>query len=98
MLPSILILLAPLFPPLASSERIRRYNLTLTYDWDKQGVRQRLNKIFARKLLISNADGHGRPTFLINGDTPGPVLTVDEGETLEAFVDNQLPIETTIHW
>lgn len=48
--------------------------------------------------LTSHSDGHGRPTFLINGNTPGPVLTVDEGETLEAFVDNQLPIETTIHW
>lgn len=50
------------------------------------------------KALTSHSDGHGRPTFLINGNTPGPVLTVDEGETLEAFVDNQLPIETTIHW
>lgn len=46
----------------------------------------------------SGSDGHGRPTYLINGDTPGPVLTVNEGETLEAFVDNQLAIETTIHW
>ncbi|KXH59620.1 multicopper oxidase [Colletotrichum salicis] len=63
------------------AKETRRYNLTLTYAWNKQG-----------------ADGHGRPTYLINGDTPGPVLTVEEGETLEAFVDNQLPIESTIHW
>ncbi|KAL0938147.1 multicopper oxidase [Colletotrichum truncatum] len=66
---------------LVFGKNVRKYNLTLTYAWDKQVP-----------------DGHGRPTYLINGDTPGPVLTVNEGETLEAFVDNQLPIETTLHW
>ncbi|KAK7927486.1 laccase TilA [Apiospora marii] len=43
-------------------------------------------------------DGHGRPTFLINNDTPGPLLTVNEDETLEVVVENQMAIETTIHW
>ncbi|KAK8080220.1 multicopper oxidase [Apiospora hydei] len=43
-------------------------------------------------------DGHGRPTFLINDDTPGPLLTVNEDETLEVFVENHMGIETTIHW
>ncbi|KAK1579381.1 multicopper oxidase [Colletotrichum navitas] len=71
--------LATLLTHVGLAEAVRRYNLTLTYAWDKQ-------------------DGHGRPTYLINNDTPGPVLTVDEDETLEAFVDNQLQIETTIHW
>ncbi|KAK2030391.1 multicopper oxidase [Colletotrichum zoysiae] len=71
--------LATLFTQFGLGEAVRRYNLTLTYAWNKK-------------------DGHGRPTYLINNDTPGPVLTVDEGETLEALVDNQLPIETTIHW
>lgn len=98
MLSSLLVFFAPFFSPLVSGERIRRYNLTLTYDWDKQGLAHRYAQGLASLLLTLYTDGHGRPTFLINGNTPGPVLTVDEGETLEAFVDNQLPIETTIHW
>ncbi|KAM3414124.1 Laccase-15 [Cercospora zeina] len=43
-------------------------------------------------------DGHGRPKYYINGQSPGPVITVREGEEIEVFVDNQLPIETTMHW
>lgn len=93
-----------LFTSFALGDGVRRYNLTLTYAWDKQGM----NAIFQYPLcsMIWDvtchsdclSDGHGRPTYLINNDTPGPVLVVNEGETLEAFVDNQLAIETTIHW
>lgn len=70
----------------------------MSYDWDKQGMPRECYRPPDSVILTGYSDGHGRPTFLINGNTPGPVLTVDEGETLEAFVDNQLPIETTIHW
>ncbi|KAI3578792.1 multicopper oxidase, partial [Fusarium oxysporum f. sp. albedinis] len=44
------------------------------------------------------ADGHGRPVFAINGQTPGPLVTAEEGEEIEVFVDNQLATETTMHW
>lgn len=43
-------------------------------------------------------DGHGRPVFAINGQTPGPVIEADEGDEVEVFVDNQLTFETTMHW
>ncbi|EMT74149.1 Laccase-1 [Fusarium odoratissimum] len=46
----------------------------------------------------SAADGHGRPVFAINGKTPGPLVTAEEGEEIEVFVDNQLATETTMHW
>lgn len=46
----------------------------------------------------SAADGHGRPVFAINGQTPGPLITAAEGEEIEVFVDNQLATETTMHW
>ncbi|KAK6852924.1 hypothetical protein PG995_011475 [Apiospora arundinis] len=74
-----LLTLGSSFACLSLGKGIQRYQLNLTYEWDKQ-------------------DGHGRPTFLINGDTPGPLLTVSEDETLEVVVSNHLPIETTIHW
>jgi L-ascorbate oxidase len=46
----------------------------------------------------SAADGHGRPVFAINGQTPGPLITAVEGEEVEVFVNNQLATETTMHW
>ncbi|KAM0228425.1 hypothetical protein ACHAPO_010757 [Fusarium lateritium] len=46
----------------------------------------------------SAADGHGRPVFAINGQTPGPLITATEGEEVEIFVNNQLATETTMHW
>lgn len=94
--------LATILSRFALSEAVRRYNLTLSYAWDKQGASAKLHCVsyLTRECSLTNQspDGHGRPTYLINGDTPGPVLVVDEGETLEAFVDNQLAIETTLHW
>lgn len=46
----------------------------------------------------SNGDGHGRPAFMINGMTPGPLIEADEGDEIEVFLDNQLAAETTMHW
>ncbi|KAF0644268.1 hypothetical protein FPSE5266_12191 [Fusarium pseudograminearum] len=46
----------------------------------------------------SAADGHGRPVFAINGQTPGPLITASEGEEVEVFLSNQLATETTMHW
>ncbi|CAG7564386.1 unnamed protein product [Fusarium equiseti] len=46
----------------------------------------------------SAADGHGRPVFAINGQTPGPLITAVEGEEVEVFLNNQLATETTMHW
>ena len=46
----------------------------------------------------SAGDGHGRPVFAINGQTPGPLITAAEGEEVEVFVNNQLATETTMHW
>ncbi|KAK2751676.1 conidial pigment biosynthesis oxidase arb2 brown2 [Colletotrichum kahawae] len=43
-------------------------------------------------------DGHGRPVFAINNETPGPLIVADEGDEIEVFLDNQLAFETTMHW
>ncbi|KAM0288688.1 hypothetical protein ACHAO9_006746 [Fusarium lateritium] len=43
-------------------------------------------------------DGHGRPVFAMNGQSPGPLISAAEGEEVEVFVDNQLATETTMHW
>lgn len=43
-------------------------------------------------------DGFERQVYLINGQQPGPLIEVEEGDDLEVFVNNQLSVETTIHW
>ncbi|KAH8705516.1 Cupredoxin [Talaromyces proteolyticus] len=43
-------------------------------------------------------DGVSRPVYLINGQQPGPLIEVDEGDELEVFVTNNLAVENTIHW
>lgn len=36
--------------------------------------------------------------YLINGQQPGPLIDVDEGDDLDIFVQNDLDVEATIHW
>ncbi|KAJ6112305.1 Cupredoxin [Penicillium sp. IBT 18751x] len=43
-------------------------------------------------------DGVSRPVYLINGQQPGPLIDVEEGDELEVFVTNNLTVENTIHW
>jgi len=43
-------------------------------------------------------DGFTREVYLINGQQPGPLIEADEGDELEIFVKNELPVESTIHW
>ncbi|KAK5290638.1 hypothetical protein LTR16_002435 [Cryomyces antarcticus] len=43
-------------------------------------------------------DGVSRDVYLINGQQPGPQIEVDEGDDVEVFVKNELPVKTTIHW
>ncbi|KAF4551219.1 Multicopper oxidase-like protein 7 [Elsinoe fawcettii] len=46
----------------------------------------------------SAEDGNGRPTYTINGQTPGPLIWGYEGDTLRITVINALIAEATMHW
>ncbi|KFY67417.1 hypothetical protein V496_01608 [Pseudogymnoascus sp. VKM F-4515 (FW-2607)] len=47
----------------------------------------------------SNApDGYTRQVYLINGQQPAPLIDINEGDELEVFVQNDLPVASTIHW
>jgi len=39
-----------------------------------------------------------REVYLINNQQPGPLIEAEEGDDLEIFVQNNLPVEQTIHW
>ncbi|KAI4600853.1 hypothetical protein KJ359_013016 [Pestalotiopsis sp. 9143b] len=53
---------------------------------------------FTITLQWNSMDGHGRPVFMMNGQSPGPLIEAEEGDEIEVFVDNQLAAETTMHW
>ncbi|KAG9650909.1 hypothetical protein KCU64_g8903, partial [Aureobasidium melanogenum] len=43
-------------------------------------------------------DGFEREVYLVNGQQPGPLIDIDEGDDVEIFVQNALDVESTIHW
>lgn len=49
-------------------------------------------------IINDVTDGFSRPVYLINGQQPAPLIEANEDDTLEIFVKNDLPVETTIHW
>lgn len=43
-------------------------------------------------------DGYERDMFKINGQFPGPLLEIDEGDDVVISVKNDSPYNTTIHY
>lgn len=43
-------------------------------------------------------DGFSREVYLINGQQPGPLIDVNENDDIQVFVQNDLAVETTMHW
>ncbi|RMJ12506.1 hypothetical protein CDV36_007830 [Fusarium kuroshium] len=63
------------------------------------GARAALRQFnFTVHNAFSSPDGFEREVYLINGQQPGPLVDVDEGDHVEIFVQNDLNVETTIHW
>lgn len=42
--------------------------------------------------------GINRKTILSNGEFPGPVLQLQQGDDVEFVVNNQLPFSTSVHF
>lgn len=43
-------------------------------------------------------DGFARDLFLVNGQTPGPVLDIDQGDSVVVRVHNKSPFNMTTHF
>jgi FtsP/CotA-like multicopper oxidase with cupredoxin domain len=43
-------------------------------------------------------DGYWRQVFLINDQFPGPLIEVDEGDDILVNIQNNLPVDNSIHW
>ncbi|KAK5279004.1 hypothetical protein LTR55_012422, partial [Exophiala xenobiotica] len=73
----------------------RSYELTLSTGIRSPGKPERM--IFIA-LSDIEPDGFAREVYLINNQQPGPLIEAEEGDDLEIFVQNDLPVEATIHW
>lgn len=43
-------------------------------------------------------DGHWRKVWTVNGQTPGPTIECEEGDTLRVNVQNSAPVAITMHF
>ncbi len=43
-------------------------------------------------------DGFAREMILVNGQFPGPLLEINQGDEVQVVVHNQLPFNTTVHF
>ncbi|KAG8908305.1 hypothetical protein FRB99_007839, partial [Tulasnella sp. 403] len=55
---------------------------------------------FNLNLTVGQAapDGTNRQVYLVNGQTPGPSLACDQGDEVTFVINNNLDVETTIHF
>lgn len=76
--------------------QVREYNLTLEASWMAKGEMSLPDDCAWISLTLT--DGNPRGVLTINGDTPGPLIWGDEGDTLRVTVTNKMFIEATMHW
>ncbi|RIB08213.1 Multicopper oxidase [Gigaspora rosea] len=43
-------------------------------------------------------DGFTRSTYLVNNQYPGPILQANKGDWFSITVENDIPVETSMHW
>lgn len=79
------------FQPLVLSFFLPLSSLALAREYDK---------VFDLNLTWEPhaPDGFERDMILINGQFPGPLLEVDEGDDVEVKVHNKMPFNTTVHF
>lgn len=67
-------------------------------NWDFQAPPQRRKYTWVIRDQENNPDGVYRPMILVNNQFPGPLIEVNEGDTIVVSVDNQAVNATSIHW
>ena len=77
---------------------LTRPNYVLSNDWDYGTGPTRREYQWTITDVESNPDGVYRPMMVINSQFPGPLVEVNEGDTIVVHVDNQAVNATSIHW
>jgi FtsP/CotA-like multicopper oxidase with cupredoxin domain len=66
------------------------------YTTDKNGVKE--FHLRMAPITWTTAPGNTQYAYAFNGTIPGPVIRVNEGDTLRIVVTNDLPVPTSVHW
>ena len=67
-------------------------------DWDFDAAPTRREFFWTIQDVVKHPDGVYRPMMVINGQFPGPMVEVNEGDTIVAHVRNLAQNATSIHW
>ena len=70
----------------------------LSQDWDMDAAPQLREYTFTIKETEFNPDGVYRTMLLINNQFPGPLIRVNEDDTLRVTVNNEASNATSLHW
>lgn len=70
----------------------------LASDWDFQAPPQERHYDWTILEKEGNPDGVFKPMMTINGQFPGPLIEVNEGDTIVVNVENRATNSTAIHW
>ncbi|TKA79112.1 hypothetical protein B0A55_02407 [Friedmanniomyces simplex] len=66
--------------------------------WDVNAPPRRREYTWTVRDQVHNPDGVYRPMMLVNNQFPGPLIEVNEGDTIVVHIDNQAVNATSIHW
>ncbi|KAK6438332.1 hypothetical protein LTR95_005471 [Oleoguttula sp. CCFEE 5521] len=67
-------------------------------EWDYCAPAQRREYTWIIRDHIHNPDGIYRPMILVNNQFPGPIIEINEGDTIVVHVENRAVNATSIHW
>jgi len=77
---------------------IKSNDYVLNPDWDYAAPPRRREYEWTVQDHMHNPDGIYRPMILVNSQYPGPLIEVNEGDTIVVHVQNQATNATAIHW
>ena len=77
---------------------VKANDYLLDPQWDLSSPPQRREFFWTIRDVVHNPDGIYRPMILVNNQFPGPLVEVNEGDTIVVNVENQAVNATAIHW
>ena len=84
--------------PLEDALGVQSNDYILPSDWNYDAPSQRREYHWTIRDQIHNPDGIYRAMMLVNNQFPGPLIEVNEGDTIIVHVKNQAVNATSIHW
>lgn len=81
-----------------SSSEVSTPDYILDQEWDFSAPPQRREYTWTVREQEHNPDGIYRPMILVNSQFPGPLIEVNEDDTIVVNVHNEASNATSIHW